>query len=121
MGTAKKSDERFVPVADQEDLDRLFAASAEQPVVLFKHEYGCPISTHAYWEIADVPYDISLIDVARQRALSLGVATRLGIRHESPQVIVLYKNRPVFDASHRRVTAESVRRAAEDVARREAA
>lgn len=112
MGTAKKSDERFVPVADQEDLDRLFAASAEQPVVLFKHEYGCPISTHAYWEIADVPYDISLIDVARQRALSLGVATRLGIRHESPQVIVLRDGEPVYDASHWDITSDDVTRAA---------
>lgn len=110
-GTAKKTDERIIPVADQEDLERLFAASAEQPVVLFKHEYGCPISTHAYWEIAGSPHEISLIDVARQRSLSLDLATRLGIKHESPQVIVLRDGKPVYEASHWDISKDDVTRA----------
>jgi len=109
--TAKKSDERIIPVADQEDLERLFAASAEQPVVLFKHEYGCPISTHAYWEIAGSPCEVSLIDVARQRSLSLDIATRLGIRHESPQVIVLRDGQAIYDASHWDISKDDVTRA----------
>lgn len=113
-GTAKKTDEHIVPVSDQEDLERLFAASAEQPVVLFKHEYGCPISAHAYSEIAKVPYEISLIDVARQKALSMDVATRLGVRHESPQVIVLRDWQPVYDSSHWDITRDDVIRAVAD-------
>lgn len=110
-GTAKKTDERIIPVADQEDLERLFAASAEQPVVLFKHEYGCPISTHAYWEIASAPYEISLIDVARQKSLSLELATRLDIRHESPQVIVVRDGQAIYDASHWDISKDDVTRA----------
>ena len=110
-GAAKQSGEQIVPVADQEDLERLFAASAEQPVVLFKHEYGCPISTHAYWEIANAPYEISLIDVARQKALSMDVATRLNVRHESPQVIVVRDGQAVYDASHWDISKDDVTRA----------
>jgi bacillithiol system protein YtxJ len=109
--TAERTDEHIVPVKDQEELERLFTASAEQPVVLFKHEYGCPVSTHAYWEIAALPYDVSLIDVARQRPLSLGLADRLNIRHESPQVIVLRNGQPVYDASHWDITRDDVTRA----------
>ena len=109
--TAKKSDERIIPVTDQEDLERLFTASTERPVVLFKHEYGCPISTHAYWEIAGSPHEISLIDVARQRSLSLDLAARLGIKHESPQVIVVRDGQAVFDASHWDISKDDVTRA----------
>lgn len=111
MDTAGQPDTHFVPVADQADLERLLATCGENPVVLFKHETGCPISVHAYWEIAAVPYEVSLIDVERQHALSREVANRLGVRHESPQVIVVRDGRPIYDASHWDITREDVTRA----------
>ncbi len=48
MGIAKDTHAHFIPVSNQEDLDRLLAASGEQPVVLFKHDYACSISVRAY-------------------------------------------------------------------------
>jgi bacillithiol system protein YtxJ len=111
MDTARKP-EHFVPVADRADLDRLFAASAEQPVVLFKHDGACHISAHAYRELAAVPIEVPLIDVGRQQGLAEEVARRTGIAHESPQVIVLRDGRPVYAASHWDITGEAVARAA---------
>jgi bacillithiol system protein YtxJ len=112
QGTARNPDERFVAVADQDELERRLAASAEQPVVLFKHDYACPISRHAYEQLATVPGEILLIDVERQKALSQEVATRLGITHESPQVIVVRDGQPIYDASRWDITQEDVTRAA---------
>ena len=112
MGTRRNSDEHFVPVSDRDDLERLFAASDEQPVVLFKHDFACPISVHAYHELAAVPGEVPLIDVGRQRELSQEVATRMGIKHESPQVIVVRHGRPIYAASHWDITSEDVTRAA---------
>jgi bacillithiol system protein YtxJ len=113
MGTARDLEEHFVPVADLADLDRLFAESAERPVVLFKHDFTCHISANAYRELAAVPGVVPLIDVARQQGLADEVASRTGIEHESPQVIVLRNGRPVYAASHWDITGKEVARSAE--------
>ena len=112
MGTARDPEEHFVPVADRADLDRLFAESAEQPVVLFKHDFACHISANSYRELAAVPGEVPLIDVGRQMGLADEVASRTGIEHESPQVIVLRDGQPVYAASHWDITGEAVARAA---------
>ncbi len=111
-GRAKETDAHFVPVSDQEDLDRLLAVSAERPVVLFKHDDDCSISIRAFWDLAAVPGEISLIDVEQHHALSQAVAARLGVEHESPQVIVVRDGRPVYAASHWDISPEAVTHAA---------
>ena len=113
MDTARDPEEHFVPVADRADLDRLFAESVEQPVVLFKHDFACHISANAYRELAAVPGEVPLIDVGRQKGLADEVASLTGIEHESPQVIVLRDGRPVYAASHWDITGEKVARAVE--------
>ena len=113
MDTARDPEEHFVPVADRADLDRLFAESVEQPVVLFKHDFACHISANAYRELAAVPGEVPLIDVGRHEGLADEVASRTGIGHESPQVIVLRDGRPVYAASHWDITGEKVARAVE--------
>jgi bacillithiol system protein YtxJ len=112
MDNAKAPEGHFIPVADRAGLDRLFAASAEQPVVLFKHDFACPISANAYRELATLPGEVPLIDVERQKGLADEVASRTGIEHESPQVIVLRDGRPVYAASLWDITGEEVARAA---------
>lgn len=111
-GTPADTNEHFVPVSTQEDLDQLLAASNEQPVVLFKHDYACSISVRAYFDLAKVPGDVSLIDVERNHALSQAVASRLHVRHESPQVIVIRDGEPVYAASHWNISPDAVTRAA---------
>ncbi len=101
------------------DSDATFAAAAErsmqEPVVLYKHSATCGTSYRARREIQRLtePGDPPVYEVVVQqaRALSGKIAQDLGVRHASPQVIVLHRGRPVFDASHGRVTAQAVRQA----------
>ncbi len=111
MGTARDPEEHFVPVADWADLDRLFAESAQGPVVLFKHDFACPISANASRAVAAVPGAVPLIDVERQKGLAAEVASRTGIEHESPQVIVLRNGQAVYSASHWDIIGVEVARA----------
>jgi bacillithiol system protein YtxJ len=115
MGTARDLEDHFVPVADRADLDRLFAESDEEPVILYKHDFACGISANAYRELAAVPGEVSLIDVERQKGLAAEVAHRTGIEHESPQVIVLRNGQPVYAASLWDISGEEVARAASGV------
>ncbi len=110
---ARDMDAPFVPISTQQDLDRLLAASTEHPVVLFKHDDACSISVRAYWDLAAVPGEISLIDVEQHHELSQSVAAQLGVRHESPQVIVVRDRQPVYAASHWNISRDAVTRAAD--------
>jgi bacillithiol system protein YtxJ len=102
---------RFVPVADADALEELFKLSHSQPVVLFKHSTTCPISATAYQEMSRYVGDISLLVVQKSRELSRAVERLTGVRHESPQALVLRNGEAVWNASHWRVRAEEVERA----------
>jgi len=52
--------------------------------------------------------DVNLLEVQSARELSREVAAITGVRHETPQVIVLKDGRAVWNASHYDVNARSV-------------
>ena len=108
-------------LSDLDMLEAAIAESAERPVLLFKHSRTCGISCEALDELqahvaeqaakaaAGVSYKV--ITVQSHRGLSDSAAKRLGIRHETPQAILLKDGRPVWNASHFRITQASLTRA----------
>lgn len=92
-------------VRSSSELDALFEQSRQEPVVVFKHSLTCPISTAAHRRFeafVDAHPDIAigLIEIQNNRELSNAVADRTGVRHESPQAIVLDGGEAVWNASH---------------------
>jgi bacillithiol system protein YtxJ len=55
--------------------------------------------------------EVALIDVRRFHRLGREVAKRTGVRHESPQVIVLRDGEAVSDAHHGLITLDGVEEA----------
>ena len=101
----------FVSVTEMQQLEEVFKRSQEKPVVLFKHSTTCPISSAAYQQMEQMPDEVSLIVVQHARDLSREVEKRTGIRHESPQAIILRDGHAAWHASHWKVTADAVERA----------
>jgi len=112
MTEASRPAAEFVEIEDAGALAELFARSEDAPVVLFKHSTTCPISSRANRQMSRldraVSPEIALVVVQSARAVSQGVAERTGVRHESPQVIVLRHGKAVWTASHYDITAEAV-------------
>lgn len=104
------------PLPDTAALDAAIAESRERPVVIFKHSRSCGISCEAYDELhahiaeAAAGASYNVITVQNHRRVSDEAATRLGIRHETPQVILLRDGVPVWNASHFRITADALTR-----------
>lgn len=98
----------FVRITEKSSLDELADRSRERPVVFFKHSLTCPISAAAYDRMAEFEGEVALIEVQRARELSKEMAHRLGVPHESPQVIVLHNGQVVWHASHFDITADAV-------------
>lgn len=96
---------RFNEIHTTEELDALVEKSNEHAVILFKHSTSCPISHGVYKEVSNADADINLIVMQTARDVSNAVAERTGIRHESPQAIVLKNGEVVYNASHYDITA----------------
>ena len=104
---------KFFKIDNKETLDKLITDSRTTPVVIFKHSTSCGISSAAYREMEKLEAPVNLLEVQSARDVSREIADRTGIRHETPQVIVLKDGKAVWDASHFDVKAGAVRKALE--------
>jgi bacillithiol system protein YtxJ len=108
---------RLTALEHIDELDTLIAQSGTRPVVLFKHSFTCGISAEALDELVshlDAPaagVHYAMVTVQTHRELSNAVATRLGVRHETPQAILVRDGRVAWTASHFRVNASELRKA----------
>lgn len=109
--------ENVTHLSDLDMLEAAIAESLERPVLLFKHSQTCGISCealdelHAHARRGGSEAACKVITVQSHRRLSDTVSERLGIRHETPQVILLRDGQPVWNASHFRITAAELGRA----------
>lgn len=100
---------------DVESLDAAIAESRQRPVVLFKHSRQCGTSfealdaLHAHMESAEPgTAAYKMITVQTHRPVSDAVSQRFGIRHETPQAILLRHGKAIWNASHFRITASQL-------------
>ena len=105
----------IIKLADDDELERAIARSHERPVWVFKHSLICAISSRARAQYRDYAasaeadrVECTMIEIQNARPISNAVAERLGVRHESPQAILLVDGRSVWDASHSGITARSL-------------
>lgn len=101
--------------------DALLSDSHQHPLLLFKHSDTCGTSMQAFEELeqyladADPRIRHGLVTVQTDRAISDHVAARLGVRHQSPQAILICRGEVVWTASHHRITADALRQAVRSV------
>lgn len=102
------------------DLDLLLTAPL---AVLYKHSPICPTSEVAYEEMLafrrrrDVP--VYMVDVIHHRPLSRALAERIGVRHASPQAIILRDGVAAWHRSHYEIQAEAMARFVDQMAGQE--
>lgn len=84
--------------------------SKEKPVLVFKHSTTCPISAYAYGEFTsfESPVETYLVKVIENRSVSNEIENDLGVRHESPQALLISNEKAFWNASHRKITKKEL-------------
>ncbi len=101
----------------EEQLKDAIQKSYEKPVVFYKHSSTCGISARSKymlegeWDFAKDDIEFYYLDLLNFRYLSNEIAERFGIRHQSPQVIVVRNGYAVYDVSHHRISVADIHRA----------
>ena len=96
-----------------DDFEAALAASDSGPVWLLKHSNSCGVSedaleefsAHAEAQESDAHW---VLTVQRSPALSRLVAARLGVDHDTPQVILLFERQVRWVATHWNVSHASL-------------
>src|SRR6185436_5998933 len=103
----------IIELHEKQDLDEFLKRSLNEPVLLFKHSTQCSRSAgviedfEAFAE-GNPTVPCGLILVIEDRDVSDAVEDRFGIRHESPQAILIVNEKPAWHASHWRVTEDAL-------------
>ena len=99
-----------------DDLDSAIVSSKNRTVVLFKHSTRCSISRMALkmfesdWDESLAEVDAHFLDLLEHRDISAAIAEKVGVTHQSPQMIVLQAGRPVHHANHSSIDAADVKK-----------
>ncbi|TNE53421.1 MAG: bacillithiol system redox-active protein YtxJ [Bacteroidetes bacterium] len=107
----RKNKLNWIDLNQEEQLRELFEKKGN--ALIFKHSTRCGISSMAlsrfeseFQEKEELP--IYMLDLLNHRSLSNLVAELSGVRHESPQVLVLHHKELVYQASHGMINAGEI-------------
>lgn len=77
---------------------------------IFKHSTRCPVSAAAAENVKQISWKMPLywINIVEQRDLSNWVEDTFGVKHESPQLLLVEENKVIKVWNHREITKEAV-------------
>jgi len=98
-----------------DQLDELIANSKTTAVMILKHSTRCSISSMAKrrlereWDLQDEEVQAWYLDLIAHRDVSNAIAERLGVEHQSPQIILIKDEKAILDQSHTAISASEIR------------
>ncbi|MBP6759215.1 MAG: bacillithiol system redox-active protein YtxJ [Flavobacterium sp.] len=100
----------WIPLNYLGQLDEMVAFSNQKPAVIFKHSTRCSVSRFALkqfekeFDLED-QVDAYFLDLLEYRDISNEIASRFGVFHQSPQLLLIKEGKSVYDVSHSDIDA----------------
>jgi len=101
-------------IESESDLEKAIEDSSRHKIGIFKHSTSCFISKTVLKnfekeiENTDEKVDLYFLDLLAYRPISNKIAEDLGIRHESPQFIVIENGKAINNASHQDISLSQI-------------
>lgn len=115
FGSSEKQDNsnskiNWTPLTYMGQLDEMVAFSEQKPAVIFKHSTRCSISRFALKQFEkdfdlEGKVDAYFLDLLEHRDISNEIASRFGVYHQSPQLLLIKDGKSVYDVSHDAIDA----------------
>ena len=102
------------PLNHISQLDEIITLSKEKPVAIFKHSTRCSISRMALKQFEnefDFPEKVTpyFLDLITFREVSNDIASRFGVQHQSPQLILIKDGKAIYTTSHSDIDARALK------------
>ncbi|WP_080779149.1 bacillithiol system redox-active protein YtxJ [Chryseobacterium phocaeense] len=102
-------------IESEEDLNKAIESSYQHRIAIFKHSTRCFISKTVLNNFEkeidnlDEKMDLYYLDLLEHRPISNKISEDLGIRHESPQLIIIEDGRVINSASHEDISISHIK------------
>lgn len=121
FGSSDKKDNsnsriNWISLENVAQLDTIVANSNDKYVFIFKHSTRCSISRFALKQFevetlqcnvfTENDVDAYFLDLLEHRDISNEIASRFGVYHQSPQLILIKAGKAIYDVSHDAINAE---------------
>lgn len=109
MGKKPDLGQQWIIPESKERLDELIKEN-RQPLLIYKHSYNCATCIFSKLNVEKLFGEYGnkttfvFIDVIAQRPISNHVAEVTGVRHESPQVLLIKEGEVIQHVSHGAIT-----------------
>ena len=92
-------------IKTNEEWLKILEQSKEQPLLILKFSMTCVSSISALKEFKalDTALPKYLVIVQRERDVSNAIAQDLGVKHESPQLLILKEGKGIWQATHYKI------------------
>lgn len=92
----------WIKLDSTELLNKLIQKSNKTPQIIFKHSTRCSISAMALGRLrSGIPgVDYYILDLIAYRDISNLIAQEFSVAHQSPQLLIINKEKCIFDTSH---------------------
>ena len=96
------------------DIDKLSNKPRVNGVLIFKHSTRCSVSYFAYkklqaeWIFSQEELPLYYLDLLAYRKISDQIAVNYGVKHESPQLLLIKNGHCIGNASHSDVSVLTV-------------
>lgn len=114
QGSNTQNKLNWIPLKSIDQLMDIVKTTHDKPILLFKHSTRCSISAMAKsslernWSTGADLCDTYLLDLLAHRDVSDKISEITGLRHESPQAIVLKGDEIIYDDSHSGIDARRI-------------
>ena len=101
-------------ISSETQIDEIILLSEDKPQIILKHSNKCGTSFFAKKNLETIDrkhlegVDIYSVDVIKQRELSILLGEKVEVRHQSPQLIVLFNSKVIWQGFHQHVNEENV-------------
>ena len=111
--TSKKSSSfNWSWLTDDYSFQLAMQKSFEKKILIFKHSTRCSISSMALYRIEDnVKRKIAtcyFLDLLKYRSISIKIEEQLGVKHESPQILVIENGVCIYHTSHNDISWDRI-------------
>ncbi|KXH84251.1 bacillithiol system redox-active protein YtxJ [Chryseobacterium kwangjuense] len=102
-------------IESEEDLNKAIESSYQHRIAIFKHSTRCFISKTVLNNFEkeidnlDEKMDLYYLDLLEHRPISNKISEDLGIRHESPQLIIIEDGKVINSASHEDISISHIK------------
>jgi bacillithiol system protein YtxJ len=105
----------WIPFVENSQFTDVLLESKTKPVLLFKHSTRCGISRFVLknfekeYDISSEKLQLYFLDLLAFRSISDEVSNRFNVHHQSPQVIILFKEEVIYHASHQQINVSDIK------------